>query len=342
MGRFTVPVRSRYIAHGLVCFLAVAAALISSVSLTVVKSAPLGGEEAPAFVLAGAPPAAPTSYIRNPQLPPLVEEASPAQPQPRSQPVTYKVSPGDTVSNIAQEFGISPQTVVQTNDLKDENRLVVGEELTILPVSGVLHTVKKGDTLSAIAQTYKVAEADIVGYGLNGLADADSLQQGQKLIIPGGTPPAKAVIPPPAPRPAAPPAPPVSAPAPSPQPPKRGTGQFAWPTIGPITQYFNPPYHTGIDIAPPFGTPIYAADAGRVTRIEQLSWGYGWNLYIDHGNGYVTHYSHVSAFAVSVGDYVNRGQLVARVGSTGRSTGPHLDFEIYINGAVVNPLNYLP
>lgn len=330
----------------MVIILAAVAAFMSNTSLAVVRSAPVGWEEGLIPTLAPAPQASTVSYLRNPQLPPLAQEASPASPK-RAEPTVHKVSPGDTVSTIAQRFGISPQTVVQANDLKNENQLAVGQELVILPVSGTLHAVKRGDTLSAIAKTYKVSEADIVGHTSNGMADADSiLQVGQRLVIPGGTPPPKVVAPLPAPsRPAAAPVP-ASQPQPPapivPQTPKRGTGQFAWPTTGILTQYFNPPVHTGIDIAARLGTPIYAADAGRVTRIEQLSWGYGWNLFIDHGNSFVTHYSHVSAFAVSVGDYVNRGQLVARMGSTGRSTGSHLDFEIYINGTPVNPLNYLP
>lgn len=314
---------------------------MSSASVMVVKSAPLGGEP-PAFALAPAAKAAPVPYLRNPQFPPVAKEASLLPAQSGFRLATYKVSPGDTVSTIAQQFGISSETIVQANNLKNENQLAIGEELVILPVSGVMHAVKPGDTLSAIARTYKVSEADILGYAPNDLTNADSLQVGQKLVVPGG----KALPPPPPPPPArstTPPAPAPRAPTPAPPPqaPRRGTGQFSWPTTGPITQYFSA-YHPAIDIAPRFGTPIYAADAGRVTRIEQLSWGYGWNLYIDHGNGFVTHYSHVASFAVSVGEYVGRGQLIARVGSTGRSSGPHLDFEIYYNGVPVNPLNYLP
>jgi murein DD-endopeptidase MepM/ murein hydrolase activator NlpD len=136
-----------------------------------------------------------------------------------------------------------------------------------------------------------------------------------------------------------------------------GSGQFSWPERGPITQGFGctdllgEPYdpscptrhtHTGIDIANDLGTPIAAADAGVVSYVN-YGWGggYGNFVLITHGNGYATLYGHLSAIAVSAGQPVRRGQVIGAEGSTGYSTGPHLHFEIRLNGAYQNPLSYL-
>ena len=99
--------------------------------------------------------------------------------------------------------------------------------------------------------------------------------------------------------------------------------------------------HKGIDIAAPKGTPVYASDGGTVTYAGWMS-GYGYLVRIDHGNGYVTYYGHNSSLLVSVGDHVYKGQQIARMGSTGNSTGNHCHFEVRYNGVAKNPLNYLP
>jgi murein DD-endopeptidase MepM/ murein hydrolase activator NlpD len=136
-----------------------------------------------------------------------------------------------------------------------------------------------------------------------------------------------------------------------------GSGRFAWPEPGPITQPFGcsdllgEPYdpscptrhfHTGIDIGANFGTPIGAADAGVVSLVTR-GWGGGYGNYVlvTHGNGYATLYAHLSAIYVSEGQAVRRGQTLGAEGSTGYSTGPHLHFEIRYNGAYQNPLSYL-
>lgn len=339
----------RRVSHGLVVVLALLAALMSTASLGVTR-ANLFSLEAPSWEFRPSslrPLSLPQQQsLRNLQLPTIIEDSSPrVVTTQRTTVVNYQVQPGDSLSTIAQRFGITTATLVQANDIRNENRVAVGDKLLIPPVSGTMHTVKKGDTLLSIAILYRVQVDDITAYGINGITDPDKLPMGQTLIIPGGIAlPIVVATPVPAPRPApvavAQPRAPAQAAAPVPQP-RRGTGQFAWPTTGPLFTYFSAG-HPGIDISPPFGTPIYAADAGRVIQIQQLSWGYGWHLYVDHGNGYVTLYGHVSYFAVNVGDYVNRGQLIARVGSTGNSTGPHLHFEIRYNGVPLNPLGYLP
>lgn len=129
----------------------------------------------------------------------------------------------------------------------------------------------------------------------------------------------------------------------------QGTGQLAWPVSGPITSpfgyRFHPIYgreifHSGIDIGVDEGTPVHAADSGVVVEADWID-GYGNAVIIDHGNGMSTLYGHNSELAVSAGQTVSKGQVIAYAGSTGNSTGPHVHFEVRVNGDPVNPLNYL-
>ncbi len=129
-----------------------------------------------------------------------------------------------------------------------------------------------------------------------------------------------------------------------------GDGQLKWPvpTRSYISSYFGwrtlygqPNYHKGIDIPGSAGTNIVAADAGKVLKVSKLTYGYGWHVIIDHGNGVSTLYAHCSRLDVSVGDYVEKGQVVAGIGTTGNSTGNHVHFEVRINGVQQNPLNYV-
>lgn len=127
--------------------------------------------------------------------------------------------------------------------------------------------------------------------------------------------------------------------------PDRGTGSFVWPTMGVITSRFGyrrSGYHSGIDIGAPIGTPVLAADSGMVV---DAGWhgNLGRYVMIDHGGGRTkTIYGHLSSIAVKTGDTVEKGQLIGRVGNTGRSTGPHLHFEVRVNDKAVNPLNFYP
>ncbi len=127
-------------------------------------------------------------------------------------------------------------------------------------------------------------------------------------------------------------------------PPSVGTGSFAMPTSGKLTSPYGSRWgrkHAGIDVAAKTGTPIYAADNGIVTEAQYKNNGYGNFISIDHGNGYVTYYAHCSEIKISKGDVVAKGDLIGTVGSTGRSTGPHLHFEIRLEGKTQNPLNYV-
>lgn len=125
-----------------------------------------------------------------------------------------------------------------------------------------------------------------------------------------------------------------------------GTGQLGWPARGPVTSEFGyrpifGDFHTGLDIGVPSNAPIYAADSGVVINVASTSWGYGNYVVVDHGGGISTLYAHNNSIAVSVGQSVSKGQVIAYAGSTGWSTGPHCHFEVRVNGSAVNPRGYL-
>ncbi len=253
----------------------------------------------------------------------------------RTEIIEYEVQSGDTVSAIAQRFQLNVNTILWANNLSAFSLIKPGNKLIILPTNGVLHNVKSGETISRLAQTYDVAEDQIIEY--NNL-EGTTLTISQRLIIPGG----RRIIP--APVRVATPAPAYTSPnsASSLVAPKEASAsnKMVWPTEGfRITQYFSW-RHTGLDIGNKTGTPIYAAEAGT---IELAGWsnGYGNNIIINHGGGKKTRYAHMSEMFVKVGQEVSDGEHIAAMGSTGWSTGPHLHFEVIINGAKQNPLNYI-
>lgn len=254
----------------------------------------------------------------------------------RTEIIYYAVQNGDTISTISRRFGITVNTILWANNLSAYSLIRPGDKLTILPYSGVLYTVKKGDTLARIAQTYGIELEKIVSCNDLGA----SIAVGQKIIIPGAkkieTATAKrttsssytgiSVIKDLIKSPTA----------------KVSGNKMAWPTVGNrITQYFSW-RHNGLDIANKIGTPIYAADSGTVV-ISQGGYngGYGNTIVIDHGGGKKTRYGHASKLLVKVGEKVEKGETIMLMGSTGRSTGSHLHFEVLINGARYNPLNYI-
>ncbi len=254
--------------------------------------------------------------------------------QPRDKIIYYTVKPGDTVSTIAQKFEISVNTILWENNLSAYSIIRPGDKLAILPFSGVTHTIKRGDTLNKIAKKYNISEEKILQ--ANKIDDPSHLKIGEKLLIPGGTKQRYAIasyrsysgisairnI--------------VKAPSSKPV----AGNKMNWPTVGHrITQYYSWRHH-GLDIANKIGTPIYAADAGIV---EKAGWsrGYGYNIVINHGGGKKTRYAHLSKFYVKKGQRVSKGETIGAMGSTGWSTGPHLHFEVIINGKRYNPLNYI-
>lgn len=247
--------------------------------------------------------------------------------KPRDQIISYKVQSGDTLSTIAEKFGVSVDSIKWANDLKRDS-LKVGQEVKIPPVTGIVHKVREGETVYSIAKKYKTEAQKIVNFPFNDFADLDTfaLSIGQTLIVPDGVMPEAAPV---QPRQFA--AGPLTA---------GGSGQFSWPTVGVITQY---PvwYHMAFDIANPSQPPITAAGDGTVISVQYLSYGYGRHAIIDHGDGLSTLYAHMSEMYVKVGDSVSRGQVIGKMGSTGRSTGTHLHFEVRKNGTPVNPRSFL-
>lgn len=222
----------------------------------------------------------------------------------------YIVRSGDTLSSIAKMFGVSVNTITWANDIKN-GTIKVGQELVILPISGVRHTVKSGDTLESIAAKYKGDLDDILLY--NSMARGTKLALGDVVIIPDGvlrvaqssgvaSKPGSSV--------------PVSA------------GYYLRPVNGLRSQGLHG--HNGIDIAARVGTPIYASADGKVivARNGGYNGGYGSYVVISHGNGTQTLYGHMSRVDVGVGQSVSRGAVIGAVGNTGKSTGPHVHFEV--------------
>ncbi len=246
--------------------------------------------------------------------------------KPRDQVINYTVEKGDSLSTVAEKFGISTDTIRWANSLKTDD-LAIGDTLKIPPVTGIVYKVQEGDTVKSIAKKYKTDAQKIVNFPFNDFADLESfaLNVGQTLIVPDGVPPA---------------APAIAFAAPSFLTTPMGTGRFLWPTSGAITQY---PiwYHMAFDIANPSGPGVMAADNGIVVSSEYSRFGYGNNILIDHGGGISTLYGHLQEYYVKAGDHVARGQVIGRMGSSGRSTGTHLHFEARTNGSAVSPAQFL-
>ncbi len=258
----------------------------------------------------------------------------------RSQSETYTVEEGDTISTIAKKFDLSITTVLWANNLSVRSTIRPGDTLTILPVDGVVHKVKSGDTLSHIAKLYGVTTDDVVVS--NHLSDASTLSIGAELLVPGGeqqAPAQKSRV----------------ASVSNLFTPSQSTAQassqhndvgFIWPTdLHKINVYFGQYYvygrHTGLDIDCNYNNTNYAAADGIVTFAGWNSGGYGNLVEIDHGNGIVTYYGHNAKVYVRTGQTVSQGDPVGLCGTTGRSTGTHLHFEVRVNGKIKNPLDYL-
>ena len=229
----------------------------------------------------------------------------------------YVVREGDSLSQIAEMFDVTTNTVLWANDLRSATDIHPGDSLVILPIVGVRHLVKDGDTISSIAKKYESDSAEILSY--NQLASADDLIVGETLIIPGGNMHEAAPK-----RPAS-----SSRPAPTQVSGNIASSGLTHPLPGSVrTQGLHG--YNAVDLAAAYGTPIRAAAAGEVIVAKTGGWngGYGNYLVIRHPNGTQTLYAHNSSNAVGVGAYVNAGEVIGYVGNTGRSTGSHLHFEV--------------
>ena len=245
--------------------------------------------------------------------------------------VTYTVVKGDTLWSISQRYDVKMNTIISTNNLKEISRLSIGQKLK-LPITNmdiakaegysqdaaaeeIVYYVKKGESLWSISREYNVKLEAIIA--ANSIADASKISAGQQLRIPN-IPGARSSI-----------------------------CNFIWPARGRITSPYGmrvisgrKDFHAGIDIGGPTGTNIVAAESGRVSYAGYMR-GYGNVIILSHNGGYSTVYGHNSVNLVKKGQYVNKGSVIAKMGSTGNATGPHLHFEVRSGGTPVNPQSYL-
>lgn len=232
----------------------------------------------------------------------------------------YVVREGDTLSEIAQMFGVSTNTIIWANDLPVRGTVRVGQRLTILPVTGVKYTVKKGDTLESVAKEFHGDATEIAQY--NDIVGA--LTVGNEILIPNGEVQMHVA--------SAPKAAPASAGGTS----ASYSGYYMRPVSGGTrTQGIHG--YNGVDIAGSVGMPVMAAAGGEVIIARAGGWngGYGSYVVVKHDNGSQTLYAHMSAVHVGVGQVVGKGEAIGAIGNSGRSTGPHLHFEI--RGGPRNP-----
>ncbi len=278
--------------------------------------------------------------------------------RPRQDISTYIVQDGDTVSGIADKYGLQPKTIFAANYNilgDDPHNLRAGQKLTILPVDGVYWEWLGGIPFGQWAAYFKVKPEDIINYPANHLdvkaigdpANAN-IKAGIFLVIPGGeyqyhtpgqiplgisrTNPASAQVA-------------GSGHCPAVTGGAVGTGSFVYPTDKHYLSgfdYSTKTNHLGIDLAADMGANIYAADGGVVVYAGSNSFGYGNMVMIDHGTGFQTLYAHLSQIFVSCGNNVTKGQVIGAAGATGNASGPHLHFEVRTATAVIDPWDVLP
>lgn len=232
----------------------------------------------------------------------------------------YKVEDGDTVSAIAERFGISVSTILWANNIKSAISIKAGDELVILPVSGVQYEVKKGDTIEAIAKRFKGEVNDILSF--NGLAVGEDLEVGEMIIIPDGESQALPIK-------AAPPTRTIRGiPARFANLPDYGSYYIRPIGAGSRSRGFHG--HNGVDLADSCGTPVLASAAGTVIVARASGWngGYGKYIVVNHENGTQTLYGHLSGVKVVLGQAVNQGAVIGLLGTSGNSTGCHIHFEV--------------
>ncbi len=284
---------------------------------------------------------------------PEVPSQGTQQVDSREEITTYTVQQGDTIFGVADKYGLKPETILWANryiigDTPDG--LVVGVELYILPEDGVYHRWSEGEGLNGVAKFYGVDPDVIVNYPLNDLSPEaigdysnPNIEPGKMLVVPGGVRPTVSWI------------------IPRDNPASGsaylgpgacsgiiygdvGTGAFTWPTTATwLSGYdYNPPIHNGLDFDGDFGSPIYASDTGVVVYSGWSDRGYGYLIVVDHDDGWQSFYAHLTeGTLVPCGSNVQKGQLIASMGSTGNSSGPHLHFELRLNGSPVNPWQFL-
>lgn len=234
----------------------------------------------------------------------------------RTETSNYEVQPGDVLSSIAADFGLTVQTLISANNIKNINALSPGMELKIPAVDGILYKVKAGDTVSTLARKYQAESEKIISF--NSLPLSGDLKIGDEIIIPDGVAPKQSA---------------------RTQVATKNLSNLRFSALPRIENYFMTPatcvitqlFHVrnGIDCANKKGTPIYASAAGTVNLVQYSNKGYGNMVRITHSNGTETLYGHFGKIFVKTGDTVSQGQPIGEMGNTGYSTGPHIHFEIH-------------
>lgn len=235
--------------------------------------------------------------------------------------ISYTIQPGDTLYHISRKYGTDISTLSTLNSISNPNLIYPGDKLEILTATGLVHTVRAGETMEQIASSYYTDKEEIIR--LSG-APENVLREGERLVIPAAAG--------------------VTAVSRGASGLTTKVPSFDWPLEGTITSPFGwrrGGFHYGLDIAAPMGTPVFAAADGTVV-FNDYRGTYGLLVEIEHGPEWKTRYAHNSEVLVQSGQKVFRGEIIARVGSTGNSTGPHVHFEIIYRDERLNPVKYLP
>jgi len=233
----------------------------------------------------------------------------------------YEVKKGDTLWDIARKYGVRWQEIAALNRIGNDEYIYAGQRLKIPADNPGTYIIKKGDNLWTIAQRYRVDLYSLIA--ANNIKDPRRLQIGQSLTIPGREAAVMAF------------AATVSS---------RGRGSWNWPVEGPVTSPFGPrgnEFHHGLDIAGDYSCKVFPVRPGRVVFAGWLNNIYGQTVIIDHGRNIESIYAHNSKNLVTEGQYVDEFTAIARLGNTGRTTGPHVHLEIHNDGEPVDPQQYL-
>ena len=237
------------------------------------------------------------------------------KPQLIDQVKVHKVRSGETLWDIAHKHGLNIDSLIGANNISNMNSIKPGQEFKILPIKGIIYRVSPGESIASIARKFDLKTETIMED--NNIKDASSLKIDQKLILRGAKPEFSYQ--------------------------DRLDQKFMYPINTRITSYYGPRWgraHEGIDFAAPMGSPIRAVSSGRVVYSGWAT-GYGYVVIIEHQRGLRTLYAHNSKLLVSEGESVGKGEVISRSGNTGNSTGPHLHFEVQVNGRPENPLGYI-